>query len=277
LIGAPLLLATVTALVAFRPAARDERLSGAIAPAPPAPARVAALGRLEPRDGVLTLAGPARPSAVVARLLVEEGDWVEAEAPLAVLEAHDADAAQVERARAILVAAEADLARVERLVRERVEATALRDDARRRVAVARAELALTRVILDLDTVRAPRRGQILVVHAREGERIGPEGLLDLGATDAMYAVAEVYETDVGRLRPGLRAEVRSPVFARPLGGMVERVGRMVRRQDVLDEDPVARVDARVVEVRVRLDPADGATVAGLSNLRVDVVIEEAAS
>jgi len=90
----------------------------------------------------------------------------------------------------------------------------------------------------------------------------------------MYAVAEVYETDVGRVRAGQRATVRSPVFGHPLGGVVERVGLAVRRQAVLDADPVARIDARVVEVKVRLDAADGTQVAGLSNLQVDVVIQE---
>jgi HlyD family secretion protein len=39
----------------------------------------------------------------------------------------------------------------------------------------------------------------------------------------------------------------------------------------MDTDPVARTDARVVEVRVRLD--DAARAAALSNLQVEVAIE----
>jgi HlyD family secretion protein len=45
----------------------------------------------------------------------------------------------------------------------------------------------------------------------------------------------------------------------------------IGKQDVLDTDPVARTDARVVEVRVRLD--DSAKVASLSRLQVEVAIE----
>jgi len=45
----------------------------------------------------------------------------------------------------------------------------------------------------------------------------------------------------------------------------------VRKLDVLDSDPVARTDARVVEVRIKLD--DSARSARLSNLQVDVAIE----
>ncbi len=239
-------------------------------PAPPAHA-VGALGRLEPKDGVIRVAGPARPSAVVATVFVEEGDRVSEGEALAVLDAHAADAALVARARAELANARTALARVERLFHERVMAEALRDDARRRVAVAEADLALARATLAVDTVRAPAAGRVLLLHARPGERIGSDGLLDLGRTDAMYAVAEVYETDVAAVRPGQRATVRSPALEEPLTGRVERVGLEVRKQAVLADDPSADVDARVVEVHVRLDDSERA--AALSNLQVDIVID----
>jgi HlyD family secretion protein len=237
----------------------------------PAARGVGALGRIEPQDGVLRVAGPARPSAVVAELLVEEGKQVTAGEALAVLDAHAADAARVARAEAELADARAAFARVDPLVRQRVLAEALRDEERRRVAVAEADLALARADWALDTVRAPVAGRVLDVHARAGERIGPAGLLELGRTDVMYAVAEVYETDVATVRVGQRAVVRSAAFDPPLTGRVERVGLQVRRQVLLADDPTADVDARVVEVHVRLD--DGTRAAALSNLEVDVVID----
>jgi len=40
---------------------------------------------------------------------------------------------------------------------------------------------------------------------------------------------------------------------------------------VLDADPIAKADARVVEVRIQLD--DSSLVSGLTNLQVDVEIE----
>ena len=46
--------------------------------APPPQTVVTALGRLEPRDGLVRLAGPSEPSVVIAELLVDEGDRVEA-------------------------------------------------------------------------------------------------------------------------------------------------------------------------------------------------------
>jgi HlyD family secretion protein len=120
-------------------------------------------------------------------------------------------------------------------------------------------------------VRSPIDGQVLKIHVREGERVGPEGIVEIAETGSMYAIAEVYETDVGRVRVGQRAQVSSPAFARTLEGSVERVGLRIGKLDVLGTDPVADTDARVVEVEVRLDDPEPA--ARLTNLRVDVRFE----
>jgi len=45
---------------------------------------------------------------------------------------------------------------------------------------------------------------------------------------------------------------------------------MIFKNDVLNVDPAAKTDARIVQVRIELD--DGAPVAGLTNLTVDVLI-----
>ena len=93
----------------------------------------------------------------------------------------------------------------------------------------------------------------------------------MGRVDRMYAIAEVYETDIGRLRTGQRARISSPALPATLLGTVERIRPLVRKQDEIGTDPAARKDARIVEVEVLLDESDGA--AGLTNLQVDVVFE----
>jgi HlyD family secretion protein len=100
--------------------------------------------------------------------------------------------------------------------------------------------------------------------------IGPQGIVELGRVDRMYAIAEVYETDIGRVRVGQRATVSSRALARPLSGVVERIRQQVRKQDQLGTDPAARKDARIVEVEIRL--ADSAPAASLTNLQVEVLI-----
>jgi multidrug efflux pump subunit AcrA (membrane-fusion protein) len=44
------------------------------AAAPSGPRAVTALGRLQPKDGIIRVAGPSRPTVVIAKLLVSEGD-----------------------------------------------------------------------------------------------------------------------------------------------------------------------------------------------------------
>jgi len=129
------------------------------------------------------------------------------------------------------------------------------------------------VDLNLSYVKAPVSGYILKVHTRQGEAINTQdGILELGRTDQMYAVAEVYETDIEKVRNGQRATVSSPVFTGTLEGTVARIGKQIGKKDVLNTDPAADTDARVVEVRIRLDPESSKKVAALTNLQVEVKI-----
>jgi HlyD family secretion protein len=269
-VGEKLALA-VALLAALGAGCGDTTQSRATAAAPAPPAQVTALGRLAPKDGIRRIAGPSRPSVVIAKLLVDEGARVEADQPIAVLDTKAADEAGLARAKVELANARTALDRIEPLVRGGMTAIQVRDDAQLKVDVARAEVAAAQSAVDQDTVRAPAAGRVIAVHARGGERVGPDGIAELAETDQMYAVAEVYETDIGRVRQGQRATLRSPALADPLTGAVDRIGQKIGKLDLLDADPVARTDARVVDVRIRLD--DSARAASLSNLQVEVTIE----
>ena len=138
------------------------------------------------------------------------------------------------------------------------------------VALADAELKRAIAAQERGRIRAPVAGRVLDVFTRPGEMIGPLGILELGQVDRMYAIAEIYETDIARVRVGQPATISSRAFARPLSGVVERIRQQVRKQDQLGTDPAARKDARIVEVEVRLD--DSAPASALSNLQVEVAI-----
>jgi HlyD family secretion protein len=121
------------------------------------------------------------------------------------------------------------------------------------------------------TISSPIDGTILNVIAHPGELVGGDKkIVTMGDTSRMRAVAEVYETDIARVQLGQRATITSRAFEHPITGKVVELGRMVFKNDVLNVDPAARADARVVEVRIELDDAEAA--AGLTNLTVDVLI-----
>ncbi|MGB3263345.1 MAG: HlyD family efflux transporter periplasmic adaptor subunit [Microcoleus sp.] len=130
------------------------------------------------------------------------------------------------------------------------------------------------VDLNLSYVKAPVSGSILKVNTRQGERINTQdGIVELGRTDQMYAIAEVYETDIAKVRNGQRATITSPVFVGNLEGTVTRIGKQIGKKDVLNTDPAADTDARVIEVRIRLDSESSKKVASLTNLQVQVKID----
>lgn len=230
---------------------------------------VSSLGRIEPHNGVYKLAGPSEIS-VVADLRVEEGQMVEKGDILATLDTHGMQSAEVKRAEVDLDHAKRVLKRNTALKKSSFQSEAQLDQAERDVQVREAELVAARAKLARTLVKAPISGQVLTIHAREGERIGTDGLLELGATQQMYVVAEVYETDIGLVEVGQAATATSPALSGPITGKVERIGKIVAKNDVLDLDPVARMDSRVVEVFILLDKPE--TVAALTNLQVDVEI-----
>jgi HlyD family secretion protein len=229
---------------------------------------VSARGRLQPAGGVIRVAGPNRPGAVIGTLRVREGDWVGAGQVVAVLEGTAAQQAAAQRLIAEARHAVTDLQRVDRLFRDGIVSAAERDTRQLQVDVTRAELAQAQAELDASSVRAPATGRVLTIHTHAGERIGPDGVLDLGNTAEMEVVAEVYETDIAHVRVGQSATVSAAALADALTGTVERIGLTIGKQSIFDIDPAADADARVVEVHIRL--ADGQQVGGLTNLQVDV-------
>ena len=227
----------------------------------------AARGRLRPAGGVRRLAGPSRPGAVIGTLHVQDGDWVAAGTVVAVLDGTAAQQAVVHRLDAETRQAATDLRRFEQLHRDGIVSAAECEQVRLRAEVARAELERARAELDASNVRAPVAGRVLTIHTRAGERIGPDGVLDLGNTTEMEVVAEVYETDIGAVRVGQLVTVTASALPGSLSGRVERIGLTVGQQRVFAINPAADTDARIVEVHVRVD--DAARAAALTNLQVD--------
>ncbi|GIW43082.1 MAG: hypothetical protein KatS3mg077_0364 [Candidatus Binatia bacterium] len=239
---------------------------------------VAARGRIEPRDRIAKIVGSSQLGSltgVIRELYVAEGDRVESGQVLGVYDTYALRAATVERLKAQLRYAELKSGRIDRLYDSHVAAADERDDWTHKVEVIKARLKEAEAALDLARIRAPFAGQVIQIHTYPGEGVGPDGVLELAKTDQMYAVAEVFENDIGWVRKGQRAVVTSPALPAPLAGTVERIGHKVGKLDALADDPAAKVDARVVEVFVRLDESE--PVAGLTNLQVEVLIDTSAA
>lgn len=126
--------------------------------------------------------------------------------------------------------------------------------------------------VELTYVRSPQDGQVLKIHTFTGEIIGNQGIVEIGETKQMYVVAEVYETDINSVKIGQLATINQLNLPGELTGEVDYIGLLIDKKDVLNTDPAAEIDARVVEVKIRLDNESSQRVAGLTNSQVRVAI-----
>ena len=134
-------------------------------------------------------------------------------------------------------------------------------------ALKRAETELAQAV-----IRAPLAGQILKVHSRAGEKLSEDGIVDLGQTEQMMVVAEVYQSDIAKIKVGQTAQITGQAFTGAIAGTVDQVGLQIQRQNVFSNQPGENLDRRIVEVKIRLDSADSQRVASLTNLQVQVAI-----
>ena len=128
--------------------------------------------------------------------------------------------------------------------------------------------------LDLAYIKSPQAGKIIKILTLPGEVVDSDGgIVRIGQTDQMYAIAEVYESDIRKIKIGQTAKITSSAISDSLTGTVEKIGLEIQRQEVVNTDPTANIDAKVVEVKVRLDEASSKKVTSLTNLLVNVQIQ----
>ena len=126
--------------------------------------------------------------------------------------------------------------------------------------------------VELNIIRAPVSGRVLDIYAFSGEAIvAGRGILDLGRGRDMMVEAEVYVSDIGRVRIGAPAVVSGDAFRGNVKGQVVEIVSMVNRSAIIPVDPLAFSDLRIVKVLIRLD--DSRVVANLGNHQVSVTIK----
>lgn len=208
------------------------------------------------------------------------------------LKQSDLDNAQeaLAKASAALTTTQADLANTTatlqaQLAREQANLERLQEVRPVDVEIATAELEQAliqveqrRAELSDTEVRVPVSGQILRINTRVGEQVNTqEGIAELGQTQNMYAIAEVYETDIVRVKPGQTAILTSEYggFKGELNGKVDHIALQIGKAKLNQnqQNPSTDVNARVVEVKIRLAPADSPKAAAFTGMQVRIKID----
>lgn len=164
--------------------------------------------------------------------------------------------------------AEANLARVAEVRAVDVEANQAEIDR------AIAAMKQAKANLDQAYVKATIAGEILEIHTRAGEVVSDNGIVSIGKTQQMYAIAQVYQSDIQKVKPNQRVKILSDSISGELLGKVERIDSQVKRQTIVNTDPSTNIDGRVVEVHVVLDRDSSQRAAKFTNLQVTMEIEQ---
>lgn len=141
------------------------------------------------------------------------------------------------------------------------------------LASAKASVTQVQAELDLSIIRSPIDGQVLKINAWPGEIISSQGIAELGRTQQMYVVAEIYETDVKKVKLGQSVDITADAFPGKIQGTVTDIGLQVNQQNIFNNHPGADTDNKIVDVKIRINnPKDNQRVADLTNLQVQVWI-----
>jgi HlyD family secretion protein len=132
--------------------------------------------------------------------------------------------------------------------------------ARAKVQAAQAHVREAKARLERLTIRAPLDGEILQLRYRTGEYYAPgaDALIVMGDTRSLKVRVDIDERDVPRLALGAKGFVTSNAFpGRRVSGRVVELGRRMGRKNVRTDDPVERIDTKILEVRLELDDKTG--------------------
>ena len=119
-------------------------------------------------------------------------------------------------------------------------------------------------------LRSPIDGYILSINTRVGERSKNEGILDIGSSQNMEALIEVYESDIDRVFISQNVELSSENggFKKILKGKVIRISPQVKQRKVLSTDPTGDADSRIIEVLVQLNKESIKLVQNYAGMKV---------
>ena len=233
---------------------------------------VAALGQLSPAGEIRQLAAPISQfgsSPRIIELLVNEGDFVKKGDILAIFENREKLISDLERNKNLLNNVNYEIALKEDQI-QRYE-MALSKDAysfvqltQRKDELLKLQKQKINIIGDQENIkidlfnsklRSPIDGFILGINTRVGERSKNEGILDIGSSQKMEALIEVYESDIDRvfISQNVLLSSENGGFQKSLKGKVIRISPQVKQRKVLSTDPTGDADSRIIEVLVKLD------------------------
>lgn len=254
---------------------------------------ITALGRLTPKGGNVRLAVPAGVSGgnqIVTKWMVEEGDVISKGQTLAYLSSYQELSTAIESAeenlrlsRSLLPFLEISREKAKELLErgslsqeEYTKTIAALKTRKSEVLTNEAELQRARNNLDSSIVKSPLNGQLIKIYSWPGMKPTDDGLALAARTSDMQVWAQVFQTDIGKINQGQLATVKaeSGGFDGELNAKVRSIIGEVSERDLFAVSGSNDINARVVLVKLDLEPDDRSRVKQLSGLNVTVTFED---
>lgn len=103
-------------------------------------------------------------------------------------------------------------------------------------------------------LKAPFTGEVIEVNAKSGEAVGEAGVCEIADTSVMYVDAEVYVSDISKIKAGDRAVCEPEGLPdETLDGEVCEISPYVKNNLVFSQDPGEYSDRKVILVKIRLE------------------------
>jgi HlyD family secretion protein len=140
--------------------------------------------------------------------------------------------------------------------------------------LAQGQLAEAEARYEKTFIRSPIDGTVLRKHHRSGESVSnsstvPDPVLTIGDRKTLRVRVDVDETDVSKVQVGQRAYVTADAYGtKKFWGHVVRLGQQLGPKNVRTDEPTERVDTKILETLVELDPGSQLP----DGLRVDAFI-----
>ena len=248
---------------------------------------VAALGQLSPAGEIRKLAPPISQfgsSPRINELLVSEGDFVKKGAILAIFDNSEKLYADLEKMDNLIKTINLEIAlkedqikryelAVEKNAYSFVQLSQRKDELlklQKQKIINISDKKNIEIDLFNSKLRSPIDGFILSINTRVGERPTNEGILDIGSSQNMEALIEVYESDIDRVFISQKVELSSENggFKKILKGKVIRISPQVKQRKVLSTDPTGDADSRIIEVLVQLNKESIKLVQNYAGMKV---------
>ena len=248
---------------------------------------VAALGQLVPMGEVRKLASPISQFGSFPRvqeILVKEGDYVIKGSILAIFENQKKLKENLLKKQKLLETNKKEISLKKEQIKRYRTATeknaysivllSQKEDEllklEKQLIINNADMKSIEIDLFNTKLRSPIDGYVLSINTRAGERSTSEGILEIGASQKMQALIEVYESDIDRVFLDQNVELISENggFEGILTGKVIRINPQVKQRKVLSTDPTGDADARIIKVLVSLDDKSILRVKSFAGMKV---------